>query len=234
MVCAPAGTHRGSSEPHRRARWGPQSESGGKTIGRTLVTLLLFCVLATLPSLATADAVSPGVRDLAAARLGTDASSLRSARRAAARAYVTRRIARADAHRRYWLRLMHRPVPPLPRVAGLPLTQLERVADRVARRAHALGWLGRHPPHLAGWRCIQQHETAPPYPGWRTASGNGYYGGLQLDRQFQVTYASWLYRSKGTAENWTALEQIWTAEFARAHGRGFAPWPHTATACGLL
>jgi hypothetical protein len=129
---------------------------------------------------------------------------------------------------------MHRPLPPRLRIAGLALTELVRLAERRVRRAEALARLGRNPPHLESWRCIRLHESAPPYPGWRTNSGNGYYGGLQFDRQFQVTYASWLYRSKGTAENWTALEQIWTAEFARTHGRGFAPWPRSARACGLL
>jgi hypothetical protein len=147
---------------------------------------------------------------------------------------MTLRIAKAEARRRYWLRLMHRRLPPPPRVVGLPLSELERAAEWRVQRADALAQTGRHPPHLAGWRCIQRHETAPPYPGWRTDSGNGYFGGLQLDRRFQVTYAAWLYRRKGTAENWTSLEQIWTAEFARTHGRGFAPWPRTAKACGLL
>ena len=231
----PAGTHRGSCEPHRDASWVPLSESGGKTIGRTLVTLLLLCALAAQLSAVGADGARPaGVRELAAARAGTESARLRALQRAAARRYATVRIANADAHRRYWLRLMHRPLPPPPRLAGLPLAELQRAAEWRAQRAEALAWAGRHPPNLAGWRCIQRHETAPPYPGWRTDSGNGYYGGLQLDRRFQVTYAGWLYRSKGTAENWTWLEQIWTAEFARAHGRGFAPWPHTARACGLL
>ena len=92
----------------------------------------------------------------------------------------------------------------------------------------------RHPPHLAAWLCIHRYETATPSPGWRTNTGNGYHGGLQFGRGFQATYGGGLYRTKGTAENWTPLEQMWTAELAHASGRGFTPWPNTARACGLL
>jgi hypothetical protein len=218
------------SEPYRNASWAPLSESGGKTIGRTLVILLLLSALAALPSPTAAGGAPPAeVRELA----GTESARQR-ARRDAARRYLTLRIARADARGRYWLRLMHRPLPPRPRLKGLALTELVRAAERQVQRAAALAQVARHPPHLAVWHCIQRHETAPPYPSWRTDSGNGYYGGLQFDRQFQVTYGSWLYRSKGTADNWTRLEQIWTAELAHASGRGFHPWPHTARACGVL
>ena len=45
--------------------------------------------------------------------------------------------------------------------------------------------------------------------------------------------APWLLRTKGTADHWTPLEQIWTAEKA-AKSRGFWPWPNTARSCGLL
>jgi len=55
-----------------------------------------------------------------------------------------------------------------------------------------------------------------------------------MDRQFQRTNARWLYRHKGTADHWTPLEQMWTAERARRSGRGFYPWPNTARYCGLI
>ena len=40
-------------------------------------------------------------------------------------------------------------------------------------------------------------------------------------------------RPKGTADHWSPLEQIWTAEKA-LKSRGFWPWPNTARYCGLL
>ena len=85
-------------------------------------------------------------------------------------------------------------------------------------------------PHYDAWMCIAQHES---HATWDVATGNGYYGGLQMDRQFQQAYGPELYRAKGTADNWTAEEQMLTAEKALA-GRGFSPWPNTARMCGLL
>jgi hypothetical protein len=70
--------------------------------------------------------------------------------------------------------------------------------------------------------------------GWRTQTGNGYYGGLQMDLSFQRLYGGHLLRRKGTADKWTRLEQMWVAERALRSGRGFFPWPNTARACGLL
>lgn len=90
-----------------------------------------------------------------------------------------------------------------------------------------------NPPHKQEWQCIQQHETAPPFPGWRTDSGNGYYGGLQLDERFMRTYAGWLFHTKGTADHWTPVEQMWAAERALPT-RGWHPWPRTAHDCKLI
>ena len=90
-----------------------------------------------------------------------------------------------------------------------------------------------HPPRLRQWLCIHRYERHPRQ-GWATATGNGFFGGLQMDLAFQRTYAPELLRSKGTANKWTALEQIWVAERAYRTGRGFHPWPNTARYCGLL
>jgi hypothetical protein len=84
-----------------------------------------------------------------------------------------------------------------------------------------------NPPHKYQFLCIHSHEGS-----WKD-SGGPYYGGLQMDIGFQRTYAPLLLRTKGTAEHWTPLEQIWTAEKA-AKSRGFNPWPNTARMCGLL
>jgi CubicO group peptidase (beta-lactamase class C family) len=86
-----------------------------------------------------------------------------------------------------------------------------------------------HPPHKAEWLCIHRYEG-----GWTSATGNGYYGGLQMDISFMRTYGPRLLRKKGTANNWTPLEQMWVAERAHRSGRGFYPWPNTARACGLI
>jgi hypothetical protein len=64
-------------------------------------------------------------------------------------------------------------------------------------------------------------------------TGAPYYGGLQMDVGFQQHYGAWLYARKGTANHWSPLEQIWTAEKA-LKTRGFWPWPNTARYCGLI
>ncbi len=46
-------------------------------------------------------------------------------------------------------------------------------------------------------------------------------------------YGRYLLRTKGTANHWTPLEQIWVAERAYRSGRGFSPWPNAGAACGL-
>jgi hypothetical protein len=95
------------------------------------------------------------------------------------------------------------------------------------RRAEAARRKASNPPHKAAWLCIHRYEGS-----WTDADGP-YYGGLQMDLGFQRQYASRLLRTKGTADRWTPLEQIWTAEKA-LRSRGFWPWPNTARYCGLL
>ena len=95
-------------------------------------------------------------------------------------------------------------------------------AGKMRRRAH-------HPLRLQAWLCIQRHEGA-----WNANTGNGYYGGLQMDLQFQRTYGADLLRRKGLAHRWGYLDQIWVAERAYRSGRGFYPWPNTARSCGLI
>lgn len=97
-------------------------------------------------------------------------------------------------------------------------------------------WEELHPPapalpaisHLSAWLCIHSYEGS-----W-TDSGSPYYGGLQMDIEFQQSYGSELLRTKGTANNWTPAEQMAVAEKAYSSGRGFYPWPNTARYCGLI
>ena len=86
----------------------------------------------------------------------------------------------------------------------------------------------QNPPHKRQWLCIHRYEGswADPNPP--------YYGGLQMDLGFQRRYAPTLLARKGTANNWTPLEQMWAAEQAHRSGRGFYPWPNTARYCGLI
>lgn len=102
----------------------------------------------------------------------------------------------------------------------------KRRAERALRAA-------QNPPRRSAWMCIHRHERHPAQ-GWSTHTGNGYYGGLQMDISFQRTYGPELLRRKGTANNWTPYEQMWVAWRAYRSGRGFYPWPNTARYCGLI
>jgi Transglycosylase-like domain len=77
--------------------------------------------------------------------------------------------------------------------------------------------------------CIHRHEGA-----WDANTGNGYYGGLQMDRSFQQTYGPEFVVKWGTADKWPTWAQVQAARRAYASGRGFGPWPSTARACGLI
>jgi hypothetical protein len=77
--------------------------------------------------------------------------------------------------------------------------------------------------------CIHSYEGA-----WTSNTGNGYYGGLQMDWGFMRTYGADFVRRWGSADNWPVEAQLAAAARAHASGRGFTPWPNTARACGLL
>jgi hypothetical protein len=128
-----------------------------------------------------------------------------------------------------WERLMGAPRTP---TEGRVLREMSIPDVRQAvvlwkRRALAARRKAQRPPHLQAFLCIHRFEGS-----WADGSGP-YYGGLQMDVGFQSAYGRRLYRTKGTADNWTPLEQIWTAE--KAHrSRGFWPWPNSARYCGLI
>jgi hypothetical protein len=77
--------------------------------------------------------------------------------------------------------------------------------------------------------CIHHYEGA-----WNANTGNGYYGGLQMDVGFQSRYGSEFVRKWGTADNWPVWAQLAAAVRAYQSGRGFYPWPNTARVCGLI
>ena len=75
--------------------------------------------------------------------------------------------------------------------------------------------------------CIKSHEGA-----WGSATGNGYWGGLQMDRSFYTTYGS-EYLRLGTPAQWPSSVQIAVGIEAYLSGRGFGPWPNTRKMCGV-
>jgi hypothetical protein len=156
---------------------------------------------------------------------GSAGSTRTSARRLAA---WRRHIRRFRADTRHWLTVMTgRPPGNVPRsLAARSPARLQQLARRWRRRAHRAWWRAKHPPELRDWMCIHRFEGSWSDPG------SPYWGGLQMDLSFQETYGGWLLRHKGTAENWSPLEQIWVAVRA-SRVRGFSPWPNTARYCGV-
>jgi hypothetical protein len=102
------------------------------------------------------------------------------------------------------------------------------------RSAAAALVVSRHEPAIPArlhesFLCIHHFEGA-----WNANTGNGYYGGLQLDLSFQALYGPEFLDRFGTADNWPVWAQLQAAVRAYQSGRGFTPWPNTARFCGLL
>jgi hypothetical protein len=113
--------------------------------------------------------------------------------------------------------------------ASLQLWQRRSAAATLAVALHA-----KRQARVPGWLsdallCIHGYEA-----DWSANTGNGYYGGLQMDSSFMNTYGGEFVRRWGTADNWPVWAQLETSARAYSSGRGFTPWPHTARACGLL
>ena len=153
---------------------------------------------------------------------------------AAGSSYLLSKIDRWRERTWYWQRVMGKP--------RYPTAYLDRRTRSLTYRQWVLElWKGRaelakrralHPPHLRRWLCVFRHERHPRQ-GWRTQTGNGYYGGLQMDIAFQRRYGGWLLARKGRAHRWTPIEQVWVAERGR-RVQGWYAWPNSARACGLI
>lgn len=94
---------------------------------------------------------------------------------------------------------------------------------QLRRRAHQV-------PNYSFWMCVHSKEAT-----W-TDTGSPYWGGLQMGTWFMRTYGWNLLQRKGTADNWTPLEQIWVAERAwQREGYSvswlYGQWPNTAPPC---
>jgi len=180
-------------------------------------TVLLACACALTALVgATALRADPGPQPPAAAAVPAPAPDLD---------LIERLILRHRTETWRWERVMgvrltrtlpHSPVDPGRRAAAW-----QQLAVHMRRRAQNV-------PHKSAWLCIHRFEGA-----W-TDPNPPYYGGLQMDLGFMRRYGGDLLRRKGTADHWTPLEQMWTAERAHRSGRGFWPWPNTARSCGLI
>jgi hypothetical protein len=184
--------------------------------------------LACAGLLACCCAAAPGVSK-AHAEAKTNRAAGREQARIAAIAWLGGKIHGYQHATWRWEQLMGaRQTPTAGRMlAKMSIPDVERAVHLWKHRAHAARVRAQHPPHLAAWLCIHHYEGA-----WSDSSGP-YYGGLQMDLGFQETYGARLLRTKGTADHWTPLEQIWTAEKA-SRSRGFWPWPNSARICGLI
>ena len=184
---------------------------------------------------------NPFVRLLALAGALSIALGAATATEAKAATSNAARLARLDAIATYrtqtwrWQKLMSKPRTPTLYSERRSKDQayLTWVRDLWRKRAARAKRLAQNPPHRREWLCIHRYERHPGQ-GWATRTGNGYYGGLQMDISFQRAYGRELLRRKGTADNWTAAQQMWVAERAYRSGRGFHPWPNTARSCGLI
>ena len=186
---------------------------------RPLVLLLLACTLALVVAIAASAGApvepTPTVPTTAPPSDGPELSQKD----------VQATIDRYRHRTWHWQRVMSRPVTlTLKHPPADPAVRI-RTWKRIAAHAQTRA---QHPPHARAWACIHRFEGA-----WTDPSGP-YYGGLQMDLGFQRTYGRSLLARKGTADNWTPLEQMWVAERALRAGRGFYPWPNTARYCGLI
>jgi hypothetical protein len=178
------------------------------------------CALAALAGAASLQA-DPGPQPPETTTTTTDATAASQVD-----AVLIQRVIQQQRHETWhWERVMGRQ---LTRALQNPPDDPQLRLDAWRKLAHRMRHRALHPPNMRAWLCIHHYEGS-----W-TDAGPVYYGGLQMDLGFQERYGAPLLRRKGTANHWTPLEQIWTAERARRSGRGFYPWPNTARFCGLI
>lgn len=150
-------------------------------------------------------------------------------RTAAALRYLEGELRGYERQTWYWQKLTGSPMTQTAgrTLAAMAVSDLKQTVSVWQRRAASAHRLAQRPPHMNEWMCIHHYEGA-----WND-TGGPYWGGLQMSLSFQQRYGGWIFKRKGTADHWTPLEQIWTAEKA-LKTRGFWPWPNTARFCGLI
>jgi hypothetical protein len=186
---------------------------------RLLLASALLCALCVSAALGAQ-------RSQAASK--SSARAVRAAHEAAV-TYLGTRLQQWEERTWHWQRITGRaPTETAGRtLSAMSIPDIEGTIERWQKRARVAHKVAQHPPHLRQWMCIHHYEGA-----WNDV-GAPYWGGLQMSLGFQERYGSWLYKTKGTADHWTPLEQMWTAENA-LKSRGFFPWPNTAKICGLI
>ena len=188
---------------------------------RVLLPAVLVGLAAALGSTAGASVPGPAI--------SIDDGSAPRALTKADRLVVRKIIAERNSTWR-WQDVMLKPHTPYAAVAEKSASRAYRswVLSVWKKRAKQAWRKAQRPPHYDEWLCIHHYEGS-----WVDPNAP-YYGGLQMDESFQRTYGGRLLDEKGTADNWSPLEQMWVAERAHASGRGFYPWPNTARFCNLL
>jgi hypothetical protein len=201
------------------------------TFGALAAALLALALMGTTKAAAQETSETTSDPTTTEETAGTSTSPAGAHRTRAERRRILAKIRRLRRETWHWQRLMRVPLARATQRAERSsslafqrwaLRHWRKKASAARRKAH-------HPPRLAAWLCIHRHEGA-----WTANTGNGYYGGLQMDLGFQRAYGRDVLRRKGLAHRWGYLEQIWVAERAYRTGRGFYPWPNTARACGLI
>lgn len=112
--------------------------------------------------------------------------------------------------------------------ASLRLWQERSAAAALSVAAHAVRRAQIASGLMQAFMCIHRFEGA-----WNSNTGNGYYGGLQMDLPFMSLYGPEYVARWGTADNWPVWAQVDAAVRAHESGVGFTPWPNTARLCGL-
>lgn len=107
----------------------------------------------------------------------------------------------------------------------------EAAADAARRKAAARAARSapRAAPSGAGvWDRLAACESGGR---WNINTGNGYYGGLQMDMSFWRSYGGGVAARPDLASR---EQQIAAATRARDGGRGYHPWPKCARRLGLI
>lgn len=117
-----------------------------------------------------------------------------------------------------------------------PPRVLERIYPDIAKRdlpkvtirkILVARWRLKHPAAEREHRLFTLFATVASCESggrWSISTGNGYYGGLQMDRTFAKTYDRWAYYNLGTPNNWSRERQI-KAAIRAYRTRGLGPWP---------
>jgi len=75
--------------------------------------------------------------------------------------------------------------------------------------------------------CVHSYEGS-----WQANTGNGYFGGMQMDITFQRHYGGWIFMHHGPAHLWQPRTQLLVA-YRGWKQQGWGAWPNSSRMCGL-